>query len=116
LRRAFTEIDERNSAIRGADQHESATAEVSRRRMCHRQREPDGYGGVHGVATFLHHCDTDIGGERLLSGYDAMRCAHGLTGRRSYHQRQDEGESRATHQSDSRTPKENRLLYGQPAF
>ena len=78
LRRALAEVDEGYAPIRETDQHEAAPAEVSRHRMRHSQREPNGDGCVHSVAAPLHDCDPHIGGERLLSGYHAMRRVHGF--------------------------------------
>ena len=52
-RRRLAVVDRRLAAIRQADHHEAAAADVARARVRHRQREADGDRGVHGVAALL---------------------------------------------------------------
>jgi hypothetical protein len=63
---ALTEIEERGAPIGQTDQHESAAAQIPRERMGNRQREADGYCGIHRVTTPLEDRESHVGGNRFL--------------------------------------------------
>jgi hypothetical protein len=58
------------------DEHESATANISCRRMHHRQRKSHSHRGIHGIATGLHYLDSSPRGQLMTADHDAVLRMH----------------------------------------
>jgi hypothetical protein len=78
------------------DQHEATTAEIAGAWQRHGERESDGDGGIHGVATLLQDFDTDPAGLGLLARHHAVLGKDRLLCRRQRRrQHKDDNERRA---------------------
>lgn len=55
-----------------ADEHEPATANISRRRMHHRQGKAGGHRRIHGIAAFAHDLDACFGGFFVNADHNGM--------------------------------------------
>ncbi len=67
--RRLAEVERVDPSVVLPDHHESATTDVSRDWMDHRERERHGYGGVDRVAAAAQNIHADVARER-------MRCHH----------------------------------------
>ena len=79
--RALAEIEEGGASIGEADQHESPAADVARRGMRDRQREPDRDGRIDGVAAGSQHCEAGLGGMNFARHHHGVVRTRRLTGR-----------------------------------
>ena len=70
-------------AVRHADQHEAAAADIAGRRMHDRQRESRGNGGVDGIASGLHDFDTGPGSKFMHADHHRMLGTYRMGGRRA---------------------------------
>src|SRR5829696_8582098 len=59
--------------------HETAAAEVARRRVCHCQREGYSNSSIDSVTTTLHDVDSDMRRDFVCRRDDSMSGAHRLT-------------------------------------
>ena len=75
-RSLLAKIDEMIFAVRGAQQHESSAAEISRLRIDHCEREAGGHRGVHRVAALAHNFHAGFGREFVNAGDDGVRRVH----------------------------------------
>lgn len=66
--RFFTEVQESLAAIGHLQGHETATTEVARRRVDHRQGIPHRNRRIHRIATALEHIDANVG-RQVLGGH-----------------------------------------------
>jgi len=65
-------------AVVGAEQQESAAAEIAGRGMDNGESKAGGDGGVNGIAAFAQHVEAGVGGEMVDADHHAMGCADGL--------------------------------------
>ncbi len=63
-------------AVREADEHEAAAAQVAGGRMCYRQRQADRDGGIYGIAALFQDGETDIGRVGLDGNHHGVGGAH----------------------------------------
>ncbi len=65
-------------AVGQADQHEAAAAQIARRRMRNRQREPHRYRRIHRIAARFQHRFPGIGGVAFARHHHGVLGAHRL--------------------------------------
>ena len=68
-------VDDRGWAFAGGgvDQHEPAPAEISCRRMRHRESQTDRDRGIHRIAAIEQNTPSHLGGKRLLRNHHGVR-------------------------------------------
>jgi len=77
--RSFLAIVEKmRAAIGHANQHESTAAQISRRRMHHRQRESRSHRCIDRIAAGLHDLDSRPRGQLVNADHDSMLRVHRL--------------------------------------
>ena len=77
-RRHLAVVEEGGLPVGKTDQHESAAADVARRRFDDGERESGGNGSVHSVAAALQDFDSGLRAEFFVGGYHAMAGANSL--------------------------------------
>ncbi len=75
-RSRFAEIEEVRRAVRLANQHEAAAAQIARDGMRDGERKAHGDSGIDGISALLQNCKTDIGGNGFLRDHHAVLCPH----------------------------------------
>ena len=74
----FAKINRCGVTVFGTQQHKTATAQIARLGMRHRQRVANGHGGIDGIPTLFKNIHPHLSGKRIHGGHHPLLRTHGM--------------------------------------